>query len=177
MDWYKSLGVPDCGAMNSATPAKRLHEMNALEDMGQFPLVIYAGATGNVLATLTATWFLHRYSDKPQVLWLWAVGIIALNLSPVVFLRLVLKNTQDTPPIREMNFFRDQHRFASWVYAVASGNLFFWIVTGWCVFSVSAELPCLLGVLATALVVTSFPAWLRLLRKTEINRLKTGHPQ
>jgi hypothetical protein len=63
-----------------------------------------------------------------------------------------------------MNFFRDQHRFASWVYAVASGNLFFWIVTAWCVFSVYAGLPCLLALLGAALVVTSFPAWLRLLR-------------
>ena len=79
--------------------------LNALEDMGQFPLVIYAGATGNVLATLTATWFLYHHTDDFRVLWLWAVGIITLNLSPVVFLRLVLKNTQDTPPIREMNFF------------------------------------------------------------------------
>ena len=139
--------------------------MNALEDMGQFPVVIYAGATGNVLATLTATWFLYHYTDDFRVLWLWAVGIITLNLSPVVFLRLVLKNTQDTPSIRDMNFFRDQHRFASWVYAVASGNLFFWIVTAWWAFSVNAELPCLLGLLGTALVVTSFPGWLRLLRK------------
>jgi len=162
---HNSKGVSDCGVMNSSTPTKRLHEMNALEDMGQFPLVIYAGATGNVLATLTATWFLHHYRDELWVLWLWAVGIIALNLSPVVFLRLVLKNTQDTPPIREMNFFRDQHRFASWVYAVASGNLFFWIVTAWCVFSFNAELPSLLGLLGAALVVTSFPAWIRLFRK------------
>ncbi len=166
MDWYNPQGVPDWCALSPATSTKRLHEMNALEDMGQFPVVIYAGATGNVLATLTATWFLHRYSDDLRVLWLWSVGIIALNLSPVVFLRLVLKNTHNTPPIREMNFFRDQHRFASWVYAVASGNLFFWIVTAWCVFSVNAELPCLLGLLGAALMVTSFPAWLRLLRKS-----------
>ena len=55
--------------MTSPTPAKRLHEMNALEDMGQFPLVIYAGATGNVLATLTATWFLHHYPGDLRVLW------------------------------------------------------------------------------------------------------------
>jgi hypothetical protein len=165
MDWHKSKGVPDCGSMDSPTPAKRLHEMNALEDMGQFPLVIYAGATGNVLATLTATWFLHHYTGDLRVLWLWAVGIIVLNLSPVVVLRLVLKNTQDTPPMREMNFFRDQHRFASWVYAVASGNLFFWIVTAWCVFSFNSELPNLLRLLGTALVVTSFPAWIRLFRK------------
>jgi hypothetical protein len=165
MDSHKSKGVPNCGLMNSPTTAKRLHEMDALNDMGQFPLVIYAGATGNVLATLTATWFLHHYTDDLRVLWVWAVGIIVLNLSPVVFLRLVLKNTQDTPPIREMNFFRDQHRFASWVYAVASGNLFFWIVTAWCVFSFNAELPSLLGLLGAALVVTSFPAWIRLFGK------------
>jgi hypothetical protein len=165
MDWHKSSGLSHYGVMTSPTPAKRLHEMNALKDMGQFPLVIYAGATGNVLATLTATWFLHHYTGDLRVLWLWAVGIIALNLSPVVFLRLVLKNTQDTPPIREMNFFRDQHRFASWVYAVASGNLFFWIVTAWCVFSFNAETPSLLGLLGTALVVTSFPAWIRLFWK------------
>jgi hypothetical protein len=165
MDWHKSNGVPDYRPMNSPTPAKRLHEMNALTDMGQFPLVIYAGATGNVLATLTATWFIHHYTDDLRVLWLWAVGIIALNLSPVIFLRLVLKNTRDTPPIREMHFFRDQHRFASWVYAVASGNLFFWIVTAWCVSSFNAELPSLLGLLGTALVVTSFPAWIRMFGK------------
>jgi hypothetical protein len=166
--WHKSKGMPDWGVMTPTTPAKRLHEMNALQDMGQFPLVIYAGATGNVLATLTATWFLYHYTADLRVLWLWAVGIIALNLCPVVLLRLVLKNTQDTPPIREMNFFRDQHRFASWVYAVASGNLFFWIVTAWCVFSFNAELAGLLGLLVTALVVTSFPAWIRLLRKNSI---------
>ena len=168
MDWYKSKGVPDCGGMTSDNPAKRLHEMNALKDMGQFPLAIYAGATGNVLATLTATWFLHHYTADLRVLWILAVGIIALNLSPVVFLRLVLKNTRDTPPIRQMNFFRDQHRFASWVYAVASGNLFFWIATAWCVFSFNAELPSLLGLLGIALVVTSFPAWIRLFRKNAI---------
>lgn len=165
MDWHKSKGVPDSGGMNSPTPYKRLHEMNALEDMGHFPLVIYAGATGNVLATITATWFLHLHTDDLRVLWIWAVAILALNLSPVFFLRLVLKNTRDTPPIGEMNFFRDQHRFSSWVYAVASGNLFFWIVTAWCVSSVNVEIPCLLGLLATALVVTSFPAWLRFLRR------------
>lgn len=166
MGWHKSIGVPDWCVMNFPTPAKRLHEMNALGDLGQFPLIIYAGATGNVLITLTATWFLYHYADDLWVLWLWAVGIIALNLSPVVFLRLVLKNTQDTPPIREMNFFKDQHRFASWIYAVASGNLFFWIVTAWCVFSVNAEFSSLLGLLVTALVVTSFPAWLRLFRRS-----------
>ncbi len=47
MGSHKSKGVPDCGVMNSPTPAKRLHEMNALEDMGQFPLGVEG--TGNLL--------------------------------------------------------------------------------------------------------------------------------
>jgi hypothetical protein len=151
--------------MQASSPAKKLHEMNALEDMGRFPLIIYAGATTNVLFTITATWFLRQYTDQPLVLWLWAVGLIGLNLTPVVLLRLVLKNTHETPPIHEMNFFSDQHRFATWVYAVASGNLFFWIITAWCVASVNPEKPALLGLLLAALGVTSFPAWIRFFRR------------
>ena len=56
-----------------------------------------------------------------------AVVLLGLNLLPVVVLRWRegAAGLADTPPVEQMNFVRDQHRFASWVYAVASGNLFF----------------------------------------------------
>ena len=143
---------------------KHLHEMNDLRDMGRFPLVIYAGATGNVLVTIVATWFLHGWNNELWLLWPWAVGLLALNLAPVVILRFLDRQLLKTPPIEHMNFFRDQHRFATWVYAVASGNLFFWIVTAWVFFSMWREPEALAGLLAVALGVTTFPAWVRLFR-------------
>jgi len=144
---------------------KRLHEMNDLRDIGRFPLVVYAGATGNVLATITATWFLNGWSNELWLLLPWAVGLVGLNLVPVIVLRCFDRHLVDTPPIGQMSFFRDQHRFATWVYAAASGNLFFWIVTAWVVFSISRDFHALGLLLGAALVITAFPAWIRLLRK------------
>jgi hypothetical protein len=138
--------------------------MNDLRDMGRFPLVIYAGATANVLASITATWFLLGWRNEPWLLWIWAVGLIGLNLTPVVLLRCLDRQLMDTPPIEQMNFFRDQHRFATWVYAVASGNLFFWIVTAGVVHSLSNDPKTLAALLASALVITFFPGWMRLFR-------------
>ena len=40
---------------------KKLNEMNRLTDMGHFPALVNAGATINILATLTVTWWLERY--------------------------------------------------------------------------------------------------------------------
>ncbi|MBW4040239.1 MAG: hypothetical protein HIU91_15540, partial [Acidobacteria bacterium] len=44
-------------AMNAS--AKKLNEMNRLSDMGHFPAVVNAGATANVLATITVTWMVE----------------------------------------------------------------------------------------------------------------------
>ena len=38
---------------------KRLHEMNRLEDMGRFPVVVYLGATANVLVEMLFFYWLH----------------------------------------------------------------------------------------------------------------------
>ena len=56
-----------------------------------------------------------------------AVILVAYNLLPVVLLRgrEGAVGLAETPPIEQMGFIHDQHRFTSWVYAVASGNLFF----------------------------------------------------
>ena len=64
-----------------------------------------------------------------------------------------------------MSFVRDQHRFASWVYAVASGNLFFWLTLAWAMFDVERSTRMLLGVELLALLCTFAPAWVRLLRR------------
>ena len=40
---------------------KKLNQMNRLTDMGHFPALVNAGATANVLLTLTVTWWLQRY--------------------------------------------------------------------------------------------------------------------
>lgn len=140
--------------------------MNELRDMRLFPLSIYAGATGNVLASITATWFISGWYNELWLLWLWAVGLVGLNILPVVLLRWFDSRLKDTPPIGQMNFFRDQHRFATWVYAVAAGNMFFWIVTAWVTFSYSRDIRALGLLLIMALAITTFPAWIRPLCKS-----------
>lgn len=65
------------------------------------------------------------------------------------------------PPIAEMDFFADQHKFASWVYAIASANMLAWILFAWTIFSYRRSPRTLLGVLLVALVATSLPAWIR----------------
>ena len=110
---------------------KRLHEMNRLEDIGRFPTMIYVGATANVLASVLLFYWLHGYaSGYLPVGFGCAVFLVAGNLLPVAGLRWRGGDDglTDTPPIEKMSFFADQHRFPSWVYAVASANLF----SGWC---------------------------------------------
>ena len=46
----------------SEPPPRRLHEMNRLGDMARFPLVIYVGATANVLACVLLAWWVHGQS-------------------------------------------------------------------------------------------------------------------
>ena len=143
---------------------KRLHEMNRLEDMGRFPVVVYVGATVNVLVSVLLAWWVHGRTGG----WLpagfgFAAALVTLNLLPVVFLRRREgpAGLGDTPVIGRMDFFRDQHRFASWVYAVASGNLFFWLMLAWAAFSLERSGRMLLAVEALALACTFFPAWAR----------------
>ena len=141
--------------------------MNRLQDMGRFPVVVYAGATANVLGEVLFFYWLHGRAGG----WLpagltCAVGLVALNLLPVVWLRRRegAAGLLATPPVEQMGFVRDQHRFASWVYAVASGNLFFWLMLAWAAFDWRHGLGMLFGVEALAFFCTFLPVWLRLRR-------------
>ena len=151
----------------SLIQAGRLHEMNRLEDMGRFPVVVYLGATANVLLKVLFFYWLHGRADGwLSVGFVGAVVLVALNLLPVVLLRWRegAAGLADTPPVERMGFVRDQHRFASWVYAVASGNLFFWLMLAWTAFDWSHSARMLLGVELLAFVCTFLPVWVRLWR-------------
>lgn len=150
--------------MTDARP-KRLNEMDDLRDMGRFPVPIYVGATSNILLTIFLTYLLKGRYESPLALPAWAVGIISTNLLPVVALRSRMDEHTGFPKIEEMGFFGDQHKFSSWVYAVASGNMLFWILLAWSVFSRRRDRKTLAGVLALAFVCTFFPAWVRLFRR------------
>ena len=147
----------------------RLHEMNRLEDMGRFPVIVYLGATANVLVEVAFFCWLHRRTGG----WLpvgltGAVVLLGLNLLPVVLLRWRegAAGLADTPPVEQMGFVRDQHRFASWVYAVASGNLFFWLMLAWAAFDLENSGRVLLGVELLAFLCTFAPAWTKLFSRT-----------
>ena len=148
-------------------PTGRLHEMNRLQDMGRFPFAVYGGATANVLVEVLFLYWLHgRAGGWLPVGFVVAVALVALNLLPVVLLRRWegAAGLADTPPVEQMGFVRDQHRFATWVYAVASGNLFFWLMLAWAAFDVEHRPRMLLGVEALAFLCTLLPVWRRLLR-------------
>ena len=156
--------------MSTSFPSSptRLHEMNRLEDMGRFPVVIYVGATANVLASILLFYWLHgRCGGSLAVGFGCAVALVAINLSPVVVLRWRegAAGLADTPPVERMGFVRDQHRFASWVYAVASGNLFFWLLLAGTAFGLEHSVRTLLGVELLAFFCTFAPAWTRGLRR------------
>ena len=147
---------------------KRLHEMDRLGDMGRFPVVIYAGATANVLGSVLLFFWLHgRSGGSLPVGFAAAVALVGLNLAPVVLLRRRegAAGLADTPPVEAMDFFRDQHRFATWVYAVASANLFFWLLLAWAAFDLERSARMLLAVEALAFACTFFPVWVRLFRR------------
>ena len=149
---------------------KRLHEMNRLEDMGRFPSVVCVGATANVLISIALFYWLHgRAGGSLPAGLVCAVCLVALNLLPVLVLRRRegAAGLADTPPIEQMGFVRDQHRFASWVYAVASGNLFFWLMLAWAAFDVECRPRMLLCVEALAFICTFAPAWMRLFFKAQ----------
>ena len=123
------------------------------------------GATANVLVEIVFIYWLYgRVGGRFTVGFGAAVILVACNLLPVVFLRWRegVAGLVDTPPIEEMGFVRDQHRFATWVYAVASGNLFFWLMLAWAAFGVESSGRMLLTVEGLALVCTFAPVWSRM---------------
>jgi hypothetical protein len=154
--------------MRNHSRPKRLDEMDDLRDMGRFPVVVYIGATGNILFAIRLTFLVHARYAQAWVMLAWAAGLAAGNVLPVVFLRWRMRPDALYPIIEEMGFFGDQHKFATGVYAVAVANMFFWIVLAWTAFTVSRALWVLAAVLPLAFVSTFFPAWVRLFARPAV---------
>ncbi len=146
--------------------SKRLDEMNDLRDMGRFPVPIYLGATGNVLATIILTYLVRGRRSSTRTLPRWGGGVILANLLPVILLRSRMDEETRYPEIEEMDFFTDQHKFARWVYAAASANMLFWISLSWLVFSRRRDGKTLAGMLLLAFVCTFYPVWIRLFKSS-----------
>ncbi len=146
--------------------SKRLDEMDDLRDMGRFPVPIYIGATGNVLMTIVLTYLVRGRYPGSRTLPRWGGGVILANLLPVFLLRSRMDEGTHSPEIEQMDFFTDQHKFAPWVYAVASANMLFWISLSWTVFSRRRDGKALAGMLLLAFVCTFYPAWIRLFKSS-----------
>ena len=154
------------GLRSHPDAAKRLNEMNRLGDMGRFPLPVLFGATANVLFTMAVIWHFEPQTDHYYLaLPAWVAGVLALNLLPVIMLRLQLRPDTEYPVIEKMDFFRDQHKFSNWVYLAASANMAFWICATWMA-SYYAHLHAVITpLLVFALIATQAPAWIRLFRR------------
>jgi hypothetical protein len=151
----------------SLPSTKPLDQMNHLADMGRFPVAVHAGATLNVVLTVAFTLIVFaHYGGLPWALPIWVAVVLFLNLMPVVALRAAgWRAGAPYPPIEEMNFSGDQHRFPDWVYLAASADMAFWIALAWCAYATLPALPALLGAQGLALVCTFAPVWLRPFRQ------------
>ncbi len=141
--------------------AKKLNEMNRLGDMGHFPPLVHAAATANVLAMVTATWFVEPRFPQPFAPVAWIALILALNLLPVLVLRLGMGPGTTYPTLAEMDFIRDQHKFSDWVYVAASANMAFWVLGAWALFSYAHRPAELLVMLWLAAFLTFSPVLFR----------------
>lgn len=152
--------------------SKPLDQMNRLGDMAHFPPLVNAGATANILLTITVVFFLEHWLPSsslaatlpvmlPSTPLLLVAAFLVLNLAPVVLLRAVDRSDRPVPTLARMNFLHDQHRFSSWVYLAASANMAFWILVSWSVFLFFPTLTALLLTLAVAFLATFSPVLLR----------------
>ena len=144
---------------------KPLDRMDRLGDMAHFPPLVNAGATLNVLVTITVTWFLVPRYPQVYAPLVWAAIVLCLNLLPVVLLRATDANRRPMPRLREMDFVRDQHRFSDWVYLAASANMSVWILASWALFSVRRTGATLAAMLVVAFLATFSPVLLRAARR------------
>ncbi len=140
----------------------RLNEMSKLADLGKLPLAVCAGAVVNVLFTILVT-RLVRHSYLPISLPVWVLLVLGVNLLPVVLLRVfTLRPGASYRPVREMSFVGDQHKFPLWVYLLASLNMAVWVSVAWEVFGRPDNAGTHLMLIAAALLVTAYPAWIRM---------------
>ena len=137
--------------------------MSELRDMGAFPNSVYIGASANIIFSIYLTRLIFLWGGGSIFYLLpWAVLLPSLNVLPVTLLRRREKLSNNPyPEISQMNFFRDQHRFSSWVYAVAAANMFFWIVFSWWILSFSTHLAVLFMLQICAALITFVPIWRR----------------
>jgi hypothetical protein len=135
--------------------------MNRLADMGHFPVLVNAGATLNVLVTLLVTWFVQPHFPQVYAPVVWVALVLALNLLPVLLLRLTLNANTVYPTLAQMDFVRDQHKFSDWVYVAASANMAFWVLASWALFSYGHFASVLLLVMVVAFLATFSPVILR----------------
>jgi len=140
---------------------KKLNEMNRLADMGHFPVLVNAGATLNVLLTISVTWWVQPRFVAVWAPVAWVALVLALNLSPVLLLRLTITPQTEYPTLAAMDFVRDQHKFSDWVYVAASANMAFWVLVSWAVFSVAHTPVVLVLMLVLAFLATFSPVLLR----------------
>ena len=140
---------------------KRLNQMDRLGDMAHFPAVVNAGATVNILFTLSLTYFLVPRFPQTYAPMVWVVLVLFLNLLPVVLLRLTLTPETEYNRLGEMDFVHDQHKFSDWVYLVASANMAFWVLGSWAIFSVWHSTLTLTSVLLIGGLATFSPVILR----------------
>jgi hypothetical protein len=140
---------------------KKLNEMNRLGDMGHFPAVVNAGATLNVMLTITLTWLLVPRYPQTYASILWLALVLCVNLLPVFLLRLRLRPDTVYRTLGQMDFVHDQHKFSDWVYVAASANMAFWVLAAWALFSVAHSITALAAMLCVALLATFSPVLLR----------------
>ena len=139
---------------------RKLNELNCITDMGKFPWSVHLGASTNIIFTIWLTSLIfNKTNGEMIILPLFAVTIITLNLIPVLILRKKEQNKMPYPEVDKMNFFGDQHRFSTWVYVVASSNMFFWITLSWCIFSYNSSIATVLFVQSLSLFITYVPLW------------------
>lgn len=140
---------------------KPIDRMDRLADLTHFPALVNAGATANILLTVSVTFWLAPRFPQIYAPVLWTALVLCLNLSPVALLRAVGFHNAPIPTLSRMDFFRDQHRFSDWVYLAASANMAFWILVSWSLFTLSHTPATLAAILAAAFAITFSPVLLR----------------
>ena len=159
-DWTVKLsGTASKSGGDVHASEKRLNEMNRLGDMLHFPAAVNAGATANVLMTVALTWWVE--ARHPLLPGAWVTLVLAVNLLPVLLLRMGMGPATIYPKLGQMNFVRDQHKFSDWVYVGASANMAFWILLTWTVAVLRRTNGALVAVEVVAFLATFSPVLFR----------------
>ena len=144
---------------------KTIDKMDKLGDMTRFPWTVHLGASLNIVFSIWLTHQVFLVTGGRFFFFLpFAVGLVACNVLPVVILRARDEKKTGHSTIEGMNFFEDQHRFSSWVYGIASGNMLFWTVFAWWVFSINHSSAALVSAQLFSFCVTYVPLWRRFLK-------------